>query len=128
MKIRGWELKAGQFLGFHPLQFITAYGSRFALQPVTLKQVQGDGLGLIIVTDLKKVFDGLNLHGQFFPDLSFKTGFEALSGFLLPARELPVPCKMAALRPPRDQEFSVFPDQTCGHMKMGFVHVSIGVP
>jgi hypothetical protein len=87
-----------------------------------LKQVKGYGLGLIVVIDLKQVFDGLHLHAQFFLDFSFKTGFQALPGFLLSARELPVPGKMAAFRPPRDEELSVFPDQTCGHMKMGRGH------
>jgi hypothetical protein len=30
-----------------------------------LKQVKGYGLGLIVVIDLKQVFDGLHLHVQF---------------------------------------------------------------
>jgi len=93
------------------------------VQPRALKQVKGYGLGLIVVIDLKQVFDGLHLHAQFFLDLSFKTGFQALPGFLLSARELPVPGKMASFRPSRDEELSVFPDQTCGHMKMGLAHV-----
>jgi len=111
-----------QVLGLHPSKVGTTQRSRRALHPVTLKEVQGDGLGLIIVIRSKHLFDGLHLQGQLFPHLSFKTGFQALSGLLLAAREFPIPCKMSALRPPRDQELATFPDQACGDMKMGFTH------
>jgi hypothetical protein len=117
-----------QFFRRYPSEFSTTHRRWRTIEPRTLKQVKGDRLGLIVVIDLKQVFEGLHPHAQFFPNLSFKTGFQTLSGFLFSARELPVPCKMAALRPLRDEELSVFPDQTCGHVKMGFAHFFIGVP
>ena len=122
LKVRGRKLIVGQFLGVHPSDFVTANRGRRTVQPRTLKKVKGDGLGLIGVIDLNEVCDGLHLHAQFFADLSFNTGFQALSGFLLSARKLPVPAKMAFLRPSRNENLSVFPDQTCGHMKMMFRH------
>ena len=112
----------GEVLRLHPSDFVTTNRSWRTVQPRALKQVKGYGFGLIVVIDLKQVFNGLHLHVQFFLDLSFKTGFQALSGFLLSARELPVPGKMASLRPSRDEELSVFPNKTCGHMKMGRGH------
>jgi hypothetical protein len=110
LKIRGWKSIVGQFLGPHPSEFLAAQRRWRAAQPGTIEQVKSDGLGLIVMTDLNKLLDGLHAHVQFFPDFSFKTGFQALSGFLLAARELPVPCKMAALGPLRDEELPVFPD------------------
>jgi hypothetical protein len=110
LNIRRRKLVVGQFLWLHPSEFITTQGRRGTVQPVALKEVEGDGLALIVVIDLKKAFDGLHPHAQFFPDLSFKTGFHALSGLLLAARELPVPGKMASLGPPRNEKLSVFPD------------------
>ena len=128
MNIGRRKLVVGQFLGLHPSDFVATQGHRRTTQEVTLKQVEGDGLGLIVMIDLEQMCGRLHLYGQFFPHLSFKTGFQTLSGFLLAARELPVPSKMAALRPPRDEEFSVFPEQTSRHMKMRFRHDITGVP
>ena len=122
MNIRGRELIVGQFLRLHPSELITTQGSRRPFHPVTLKQVKGDGLGLIVVIDLKQVLYSLHLHGQFFPEFAFNAGFQALSGFLLASWELPVPGKVAARRPPCDQDISVLPDQTRSHMKMMFRH------
>jgi hypothetical protein len=110
LKIRGWKSEVGQFLGPHPSQFIAAQWLWRAAEPRTIEQMKGDGLGLIVMTDLNKLLEGLHPHPQFFSDFSFKTGFQALSRLLLAARELPVPCKMAALRPLRDEELPLFPD------------------
>jgi hypothetical protein len=124
LDIRGRELIAGQFVRRHPSEFIATQGSGCTAHPLTLKQVEGDGLALIVVIDLEQVLDGLHLHGQLFHHLSFEAGFQGLSRLLLPARELPISCKMAALRPSRDEELSIFPDESRGHMKMVFRHLS----
>jgi hypothetical protein len=110
LNIRGRELIVGQFLRLHPSELVTTQGSRRPFQPITLKQVKGDGLALIVVVDLDQVLYSLHLHGQLFPKFAFKAGFQALSGFLLASWELPVPGKVAARRPPRDEEISVLPD------------------
>jgi hypothetical protein len=55
-------------------------------------------------------------------ELSPQGVFVSLSVLDFASRELPVSCKMASLWAPRDEELSVFPDQACGHMKVGFRH------
>ena len=55
----------GEVLGSHPSEFITTNRRWRTVQTRALKQVKGYGLGLIVVIDLKQVFDGLHLHAQF---------------------------------------------------------------
>jgi hypothetical protein len=122
LKIRRRQSIGGQFFGPHPPEIIATEGRWCAGQPRTIKQVKGDGLGVIVVTDLNKLRKGLHVHAQFFPDLPFKTHLQGLAGFLLSARKFPVPRKMAALGSLRDEELPVLPDQACGDMKVSLSH------
>jgi hypothetical protein len=119
--IGGRELVISEFIGFYPSDFVTADRSRGAAQPRTLKEMKGYGLSFIFMIDLQKKF--LNLYGnpQFLLHLSFKARGEAFVFLLLAPREFPVAFEMASLGPSGDQDFSAVPNQTGGHVEMGFV-------
>jgi hypothetical protein len=119
--IRGRELVIGEFIGFHPSDFIAADRSWSAAQPSALKKMKGYGLCFIFMIDLQKKFFNFYGNPQFLPHFSFKAGGETFVFLLLAAREFPVALEMASLGPSRDQDFSAVPNQTGGHVEMGFV-------
>ena len=121
--IGGRELVSGEFIGFHPSDFVAADRSRGAAQPSTLKEMKGYGYCFIFMIDLQKKFFNLYRNPQFLLHLSFKARGEAFVFLLLAAREFPVALEMASLGPSGDQNLSVAEDKTGGHVEMGFGHL-----
>ncbi len=121
--VRGRELVIDEFIGLHPSDFITANRSRRAAQPNTLKEMKGYGLRLVVMVNFQKKFLSPYGDSQLFPYFPFQARGEAFVFFLLPTGKFPIAPQVARFGPSRDQDSSVMPDKTRGHVEMRVGHV-----